>query len=104
MIRLKNGFNWLVSRIKHKLEHLSWKSIKETLKEHGLAFVIILVGWEILEDVAFPLIFTWLGLNVHPAFLAGAPISWVLCLHPIAVPILWAIWVKIKGTNKKDPV
>tara|TARA_A100001011_G_scaffold385492_1_gene459581 strand:+ start:771 stop:1085 length:315 start_codon:yes stop_codon:yes gene_type:complete len=97
---LKNSYNWIANRIKHKLGHLSWDFIKGKLKKHGLAFVVILVGWEILEDVVFPLIFTWLGLNVHPAFLAGAPVSWIVCLHPIAVPIIWAVWIKIKDSDK----
>ena len=97
---LKSSYSWAINRIKHKLRHLSWDFIKEKLKKHGLAFVVILVGWEILEDIVFPLIFTWLGLNVHPVFIAGAPVSLIVCLHPIAVPLIWAAWIKIKGTEE----
>jgi len=89
-------FNWIKQRLKHKIEHFSWQSIKNIMREHGLALVIIILGWEIIEDVLFPILFTWLGINVHPIFLAGVPVSLLLCLHWIAVPLLWSAWIKIK--------
>ena len=63
--------------------------------EHGVALVVIIVGWEIIEDVLFPILFVFLGHHVHPAFYAGAPASLLLCLHWIAVPVLWRLWVKV---------
>ena len=89
-------------RLKHKLHHFSMKSIKKTLKENGLALVVIIVGWEIIEDILFPVLFIWLGKNVHPMFLAGVPASWLLCLHWLAVPILWGMWVRITGREKNE--
>ena len=86
---------WIYHRIKHKVEHFRISHITDTFKEHGLALVVIMVSWEIVEDVLFPLMFIWLGKNINPWFLTGAPISWLLCLHPIAVPILWGLWIKI---------
>ena len=86
---------WLKHRLSHKLEHIGWKSIKKTLQEHGLALVIIVIGWEIIEDVLFPALFIFLGSHVHPAFYAGAPAAWLLCLHWIAVPLMWSAWIKI---------
>jgi hypothetical protein len=86
---------WARHRLKHKLEHFRLSHLAETLREHGVAFVVILIGWEIIEDILFPVIFIWLGNNVNPWFLTGAPISWLLCLHPIAVPILWGLWIKL---------
>lgn len=91
---------WIKHRIGHKLEHLKWSKIKETFREHGLALVVIIVGWEIIEDVLFPLLFWALGNYVHPSFYAGIPAAWLLCLHWIAVPVLWGMWMKMKG--KKD--
>ena len=88
---------WIKDRIEHKLEHFRWKNIKSVFREHGLALVIIIVGWEIIEDVAFPILFIYLGKHVHPVFLAGAPAAWLLCLHWLVVPITWAWWVKIKA-------
>ena len=79
--------------------------IKELFKEHGLTFAIIFIIWEVVEIVMFPLLFLWLGKNVNPWFLTGAPISWLLCVHPIAVPITWAIWIKIsRRTNESKDI
>ena len=92
---------WIKDRLGHKLDHFRWSTIKRTMKEHGLALVIIIIGWEIIEDVLFPLLFVFLGNNVHPAFYAGAPASWLLCIHWLAVPIIWSGWVKLKGIDKE---
>ena len=89
-------FRWAKNRICHKLSHFSWASIKKIMKEHGLALVIIIVGWEIIEDILFPLLFIFLGTHVHPAFYAGAPVSWLLCLHWLAVPLMWSCWIKFR--------
>lgn len=88
---------WLVHRIKHKLGHYKIKNIKKDLLRYGTAFVIIFIVWEIIEDILFPLLFLWLGAEVHPWFLTGAPISWILCLHPIAVPVIWTVYIKLSG-------
>lgn len=101
MEKIKAAFKWASHRISHKLEHVSLETLKSTLKEHGLALVVIIVLWEVLEDIVFPALFTWLGMTVHPFFLAGAPIAWLLCLHPIAVPMMWAAWIKIKKGSKE---
>jgi len=93
--------NWLRERLKHKLHHFSWNSIKTTLKEHGLALVIIIVGWEIVEDIIFPIIFGLMGQFIHPAFFAGIPASLIICLHWFMVPLLWGMWIKISGENKE---
>lgn len=92
MIRL---YHWIKNKIAHKLENYSTAKLKKFLKENGLAFVIIFVGWEIVEDVVFPIIFGVLGNHVHPAFYAGIPASLILCFHWLAVPILWGIWLKL---------
>lgn len=90
---------WLRRRLSHKLENFSAKKIKVFLKENGLAFVIIFIGWEIVEDVVFPVIFSVLGNHIHPAFYAGVPASLILCFHWLAIPVLWGLWLKI---SKKD--
>ena len=88
---------WVTSRIKHKLSHLSIAALKETFKKHGIALVVIIVVWEIIEDVCFPLLFIFLGDHFHPAFYAGAPAAWLLCLHWLVVPLTWSAWVKVKN-------
>ncbi len=87
---------WIKDRFLHKLHHFSWSSIKSTFKEHGLALVVIIVTWEIIEDVIFPILFIFLGNHVHPIFYAGAPASLLLCVHWLAVPMIWGLWMKIK--------
>ena len=91
---------WIKARLGHKLEHISWSSIKKMFKEHGLALVVIIVGWEIVEDVVFPVLFVFLGNHVHPAFYAGAPASLLLCFHWLAVPMIWGFWMKISNQEK----
>jgi hypothetical protein len=101
---LRKIWNWVKHRIQHKAHHLKLSNLVDTLKEHGLALVVIIVVWEIIEDVLFPVLFFFLGNYVHPVFYAGAPAAWLLCLHWLAVPILWSAWVKIskkKLTNNK---
>ena len=79
----------------------SWSKTKSTVKQHGLALVIIIVGWEIIEDVLFPLLFIFLGNHIHPAFYAGAHAAWLLCVHWLAVPLMWGWWIKFKGIDKE---
>ena len=94
-------YRWVKQRIGHKLSHFKWENIKQTFRENGLALVVIIVGWEIIEDVLFPAIFALLGKHVHPAFYAGIPAAWIICLHWLMVPVLWGVLIKIKGTNEK---
>jgi len=89
-------------RFTHKLQHFRWSHFKKLLRDHGMAFLVIFIIWEIIEDIMFPLLFIWLGNNVNPWFLTGAPISWLLCVHPIAVPIMCAIWVKISRRKNES--
>lgn len=91
---------WAYERLKHKLMHFHPTHLMDTLKEHGLALVVIFVVWEIIEDILFPILFIWLGNNVNPWFITGAPISWLMCLHPVVVPIAWGAWIKISRRNK----
>jgi hypothetical protein len=101
---MRKAFRWVAHRLRHKLHHLHPSKLMDTLKDHGLALFIIVVGWEILEDVIFPLLFVWLGKNVDPWFIAGAPVSWLLCLHPVAVPVIWGIWIKISGRKDENQI
>jgi len=95
----KKTYYWIKHRIAHKLEHFSLSKLKETLKHHGLALVVIIVVWEIIEDILFPILFAILGNFVHPVFYAGIPAAWLLCLHWLAVPLLWGWWIRISKKN-----
>ncbi len=99
---MKKALTWIKNRIRHKVEHLKPSLLLDTLKENGVALVVIIVGWEIFEDIVLPVLFVWLGNNVHPGFYAGAPASILLCFHWIGVPLLWGAWIKItKHLNRK---
>jgi len=87
---------------KHKLSHVSVRNLKQLFKAHGLAFVVIFIVWEIIEDALFPLLFYWMGNNIDPWFHAAIPVSWLLCLHGIMVPLTWSLWIKIRRKNVKE--
>ena len=82
-----NPIRWFRKRLSHKLSHFDIESMKKTIRENGLALLVI--------------IFAVLGKYVHPAFYAGIPAAWIVCLHWFMVPVLWGIWIKIKGTDEK---
>ena len=94
-------YKWIKDRLSHKLDHFRWSNIKNTMREHGLALVVIIIGWEIIEDVLFPVLFVFLGKYIHPVFYAGAPAAWLLCIHWLAVPLIWSWWIKFKGIDKE---
>ena len=56
-----NFFSWAKHRILHKLEHLKPSNLLDILTQHGLALVVIIVVWEIIEDVLFPVMFIWIS-------------------------------------------
>lgn len=94
---IKDFPGWFKERVHHKLEHFSLAELKKVIVEGGLPLLIIVVGWEIIEDILFPMIFTAMGFIIHPIFYLGVPVSWALCLHWLAVPFLWGLWMKYKG-------
>ena len=49
--KIKKFFKWSKHRISHKLEHLRISNLIDIIVEHGLALAIIIVVWEIIEDV-----------------------------------------------------
>jgi hypothetical protein len=101
---MKKAFSWVADRLRHKLSHFHPSRLLDVLKEHGMALLVIIIVWEIIEDILFPALFIWLGHNVNPWFITGAPISWLLCLHPIAVPAMWTIWIKISRKKDEKPL
>ena len=94
--------SWLLNKIKDKFKLLSWKNIKTMFKEHGLALVVIVVGWELVEDIVFPSTFALLGKYIDPMWYAGVPASLLICLHWFMVPVLWGLWMKSLIKNQKS--
>ena len=77
---------------KHKISFWKKDSLKKKMVKYGFPFLIILIAWEIVEDIIIPAIAYLLGLYVDPTFYAAIPITWVVCLHPFVVPVLWYYW------------
>ena len=92
----------LKHRLYHKLEHFTFDKLKKSLVKGGIPLLVIIIGWEFIEDILFTILFGVMGWAVHPVFYAFVPVSWLLCLHWLAVPILWGLWLKI--SNKKDKI
>ena len=92
---IKKAISWTTHRLRHKLQHFSLNELKEVFVKGGIPLVVIVVGWEILEDLIFPVVFWWLGENLHPVFYSAIPASWLLCLHWAAVPVIWTLWKTI---------
>ena len=93
-------YNWIKHQLKHKTDHLSLTHLKSVFKQHGLALVVIIVGWEIVEDIVFPAIFWFMGKHIDSTFFALIPASLIICFHWLAVPILWGLWIKISGSKE----
>ena len=55
--KIKLAYAWAKHRVTHKLGHLKLNYLLDILSKHGLALVIIIVAWEIIEDVLFPILF-----------------------------------------------
>ena len=96
----KDCLSWISHRLKHKAEHFSLKELKKILVEGGLAMLVIVITWEIIEDILFPILFGALGKFLHPAFYTLIPVSWILCLHWLVVPVVWGLWMKMKNKNE----
>ncbi len=90
----------LKEKISHKLSFWKKEKFKEIIVEYGVPFLVILIGWEIFEDIVFPAFCYWMG-QYFPAFYALIPVSWIMCFHPVAVPILWWVYVRFWGSNQK---
>ena len=93
-------YNWIKYNLQHKMHHLSLTHLKSVLKKHGWALLIIIVGWEIVEDLVFPAFFWFMGKYIDPAFFALIPASLIICFHWLAVPLLWGLWIKISGSKE----
>ncbi len=95
MHQLKKLATWLKERISHKIKLLSLSKVRDVLKKHGLAIAVIFVSWELFEDFVLPILFTWMGAYVHPFFYMLAPVAVFMCLHPIMVPLIFGVYLKI---------
>jgi len=99
---LKCALSLVKHQVLHKIKHLSPSFFKSSMVRGGISLLVITIAWGIIEDIIFPVVFWALGRWVHPAFYAGIPVSWALCLHWIAVPLMWGAWMKRRGRTTED--
>lgn len=97
---MKKFWSYIKRNILHKIAFWKIKNLRGKIKKYGLPLLVIFIAWEILEDIIFPYIAYLLGESVHPGFYTLMPIAWIACLHPIAVPAIF--WIYLKVTKKKD--
>jgi hypothetical protein len=93
----------IIHNLKHKISHINIGHFKNIMKKYGLPFLIIFIIWEVVEDIIFPIIFYYLGMNYNSFFLGLIPVSWILCLHPIAVPIIWWLYCFVFRKEYEKP-
>ena len=94
--------SWIRQKFKDKLSLLSPSNIRSTFKKHGIALVVIIILWEIIEDLVIPSLFAYLGSSINPAFYVGIPASILICSHWIGIPLLWGMWVRLSSGQKSD--
>ena len=93
----------IIDHLKNKILFWKGKNIRKVFKKYVLPLAVITIAWEIIEDILFPIMFYFLGKYIHPTFYAGMPVSWLLCIHPIAVPAIFGFycWATRKSSPKQ---
>ncbi len=71
-------------------------NLKKKLVEHGPTFLIIVILVELIEHFGLPVLFYYLGNNVHDFFYALIPTPLFICLHFITAPLIFFIYIKLK--------
>ena len=95
-------FKTIVHNLRHTIEFWRWKNLKSAFLKHGTEFLVILIIWEIVEDIIFPAVMYLCGETLNPVFYSLIPAGWIVCLHPIAVPVLWSMWRCLKRSKDSD--
>ena len=96
---MKQFIKYIKHSIKDKIAFWKWKNLKEKLIEYGPTFVIILIIVELFEHIGLPLLFYYLGGNVHDFFYVLIPAPLLFCLHFMTAPLVFFLYVAI--TKKK---
>lgn len=82
--------------IGHKIAFWKPKNLKSKLIEYGPTFLIIVIIVELLEHFGLPILFYYLGNNVHEFFYVLIPTPLMVCLHFITAPLVFFIYISIK--------
>ena len=92
---MKQFIQYIKHTINDKITFWKWKNLKKKLIEYGPTFLIILIIVELLEHVGLPLLFYYLGGNVHDFFYVLIPAPLLICLHFITAPLVFFIYITI---------
>ena len=99
---MRQFIEYIKHTIKHKAAFWSVKNLKSKLLEYGPTFLIILITVELLEHLGLPILFYFLGNNVHDFFYVLIPAPLLICLHFITAPIVFIIYIAIKKKKIKN--
>ena len=92
----------IIHNLRHTIEFWKWENLKSTFLKYGTEFLVILILWEIIEDLIFPWLMYLCGETLNPVFYSLIPLGWIVCLHPIAVPVLWWLWQFLKQSKDNE--
>lgn len=97
---MKRFIQYIKHTFNHKVSFWKLKTLKSKLLEYGPTFLIILIIVELLEHFGLPILFYYLGNNVHDFFYVLIPAPLVVCLHFLTTPIIFFIYVTIIKKKK----
>ena len=98
---MKRLYKYIKHNLTHKVSFWKIKNLKKKLLEYGLPLLIIFIVWEIIEDSLSILLFSYLGSKIDPWFYALIPSSFFICLHWLAVPIIFGFYLKVTRKREK---
>ena len=98
---MKKIYQYIKHNWTHKISFWNLKNLKNKFIEYGPLFVFILIIVELFEHFGLPVIFYWLGGNIHEAFYALVPTPLFICLHFLTTPIIFFIYVTITRRSNK---
>ena len=99
---MRKFIQYIKHTISHKIAFWKIKNLKSKLIEYGPTFLIILIITELFEHFGLPILFYYLGNNVHDFFYLLVPTPLIVCLHFITAPVIFFIYIKF--IKKKKPL
>ena len=98
---MKKFIQYITHNISHKIDFWKWSNLKKKLIEYGPTFLVILIVVEIIEHCFLPLIFLYLGSNIHDIFYLLIPAPLLICFHFLTAPIIFLIYMKISNRKRR---
>ena len=98
---MKKIYHYIKHNWVHKVSFWKFSNLKKKLIEYGPVFITILIIVELLEHFGLPILFYWMGSNLHESFYILVPAPLVICLHFITTPIVFFIYIMVTKKKKK---